>query len=156
MEKDKISQIVKETLTKLLSLLEVDVQPEIKISEENEELVVTINIPETQEAGLLIGTRGSTLHAIQSFLALAIKQQTDQWVRVVLDIGDWRAKHEDYLKNLATQAAERARSTGQDQHLYNLTPSQRRTIHLFLSQEKGVVTESQGEGASRYLIVKAE
>lgn len=155
MEKTKIIKVADEIMSELLALLEIKAEPTIDFTEQDGEGVLNISIAETQEAGLLIGTRGSTLHAIQSFVALAVKQHTDQWVRVVLDIGDWRVKHEDYLKHLAAQAAERARSTGQDQHLYNLTSSQRRTIHLYLSEEQGIKTESQGEGESRYLIVKA-
>jgi len=107
------------------------------------------------ESGLLIGSHGATLDALQSFLTLAMKQKTGDWVRVYLDVGQWRERHEEYLADLARQTAERARLTGEPQHLYNLKPAQRRIIHLALSNEKDIATESQGEGENRYLIVKS-
>lgn len=138
----------------LLSKIGVEAEVEVFEEEEAGEKVYRVNINAEREAGLLIGAHGSTLSAIQSFISIAIKQKTGEWARVVVDIGDWRQKHEEHLTQLAHQAAERAKSTGQDQMLYNLTPSQRRVVHLALSREAGIKTESEGEGAGRYLIVK--
>lgn len=129
----------------------IDVQ-EDKAEDSQKVYLVTVDAP--REAGLLIGAHGSTLQAIQSFLAMALKQKTGDWVRVVVDIGDWRQKHEAHLATLAKQAADRARQTGQPEPLYNLTPAQRRVVHMALSTEEGITTESEGEGSSRYLIVK--
>ena len=65
-----------------------------------------------------------------------------------------REKQEKYLKNLAEQAASRAKETGDAQTLYNLNPTQRRIIHLYLAEDSGVETESMGEGEDRFLIVR--
>ena len=73
---------------------------------------------------------------------------------MAVNVGDWREKQEDYLKSLALSALSRARATNEPQPLYNLNASQRRTIHLYLSSEKDVETESFGEGKERYLIVR--
>ncbi len=144
---DEINQLVGE----LMKLLGVEAVVEVSKSED----VYKVNI-DTSDSGLLIGAHGSTLNAIQSFLALAFRQRLGDWVNITVDVGGWRERHEDYLHDLAQQAAERARSTGEAQHLYNLNPAQRRTIHLYLSREKDLITESVGEGRERYLIVKAK
>lgn len=145
---------VKNIALELLSKVGIEAEVEVFEEEESGEKVFRVNIDAEREAGLLIGAHGSTLSAIQSFVSIAIKQKTGEWARIVVDIGDWRQKHEEHLTQLAHQAAERAKSTGQDQMLYNLTPSQRRIVHLALSTEKGIKTESEGEGAGRYLVVK--
>src|SRR4030043_165124 len=62
-------------------------------------------------------------------------------------------KEKERLIGLAILTAQRAEETGKPQSLYNLTPSQRRTIHLFLAEKPNVKTESQGEGNERFLIV---
>jgi spoIIIJ-associated protein len=72
----------------------------------------------------------------------------------VVNVGDYREKEEDYLKSLAASTAQRARETKEPQNLYNLKPWQRRIIHLALSEEKDLTTESMGEGEERYLIIK--
>ena len=55
---------------------------------------------------------------------------------------------------MADQISQRVVETGQPQPIYNLTPTQRRIVHLALSESKDVETESTGEGEERYLLVK--
>jgi len=140
-------------IDELINLLSFDARATVSLDTTAEEPVLKINI-EAADSGLLIGAHGATVNAIQSFIALALRQKTNEWHTVSVDVGDWRARHEDYLKNLARQAAERAVATGEPQNLYNLTPAQRRIIHVYLAEEKGIETESLGEGESRYLIIK--
>jgi len=145
---------VADLIEKLLEKLEVKAQVEVGIEEAEEEVQVNVVINPEDETGLLIGSHGSTLNAIQSFIALSIKQSTGEWARVSMDIGDWRQKHDEHLEDLATQASSRAKETGEPQHLYNLSPSQRRIVHMALSKEEGIETESEGEGLGRYLVIK--
>jgi spoIIIJ-associated protein len=137
---------------KLLGLMSVKADVVVTKDEENDAVLVNINAPES--TGLLIGRQGETLVALQSILGMMVKQKVGEWVRIVVNVGDWREKQEDRLKGLARQAAERAIATGQPQPLYNLSASQRRVIHLELSEDTNVQTESVGEGVDRYLIVK--
>lgn len=152
--KDFSPDDVKTLVLELLGKVGVEAQVEVQEEGTGVDRSFGVSIEAPEEAGLLIGAHGTTLAAIQSFIAMAIKQKTGEWVRVVVDVGDWRTKHEEHLAVLAHQTAERAKATGQEQMLYNLTPSQRRVVHLVLSEENGVVTESVGEGAARYLVVK--
>jgi spoIIIJ-associated protein len=142
---------IEKLLDELFSLLGVSCETSVLKVEEGYKVEV-----DSSDSGLLIGSHGSTLNAIQSFLALTFRQRTGEWVNILVDVGGWRDRHEDYLQDLARQAAERARSTGEAQHLYNLNPSQRRTIHLYLGEEKDLITESEGEGRERYLVVKTK
>lgn len=151
---EKLAKESEKLVEELLYLISVEADIEIMADEVDEEGVVNIDVTNTDESGLLIGSRGSTLNAIQSFIALALRQKFGEWIRVNLDIGDWKKKHEDYLVNLAAQTADRARTTGEAQSLYNLNPAQRRIIHMHLAEQKGIMTESIGEGQSRYLVVK--
>lgn len=147
-------EVVEKLIVELLDKIGIDGEAHVtEDKNDGGEKVFLVDIDAPAEAGLLIGAHGSTLSAIQSFLALGVKQQTGDWVRVVVDIGDWRQKHEEHLTSLAMAAAERARTTGESQHLYNLTPAQRRVVHMVLADEKGIKTESEGEGAARYLVV---
>lgn len=148
----EIENIVKE----LVSLLGVDVNVLVEKDDSEDETNYLVNISGQSQAGLLIGANGSTLQAIQSFISMSVRQRTGEWSRIILDIDGWREKHEDHLKEIATQAAERVKTTGEPQHLYNLTPAQRRVIHMILSKESGLATESKGEGEGRYLIISAE
>jgi len=152
--KGDVSKSVEKVCLELFEKLGVKAGVDVKLEGDGEDRIVRVVIDSSDEQGLLIGKRGSTLLAIQAFLGMAVKQETGEWVRVQVDIGDWREKLEEYLTDIAHQAAQRARETGEEQNLYNLTPSHRRMIHVILADAKGVVTESRGEGEERYLVVK--
>jgi len=137
MTKDKL-ETVKDLTNKLLELMGSKAKAEVSFDKENEAFMVEIKTEE--EVGLLIGRHGETLKAIETAIAMMLKQKTGEWARVVVNVGDWRQKQEEYLNNLADQAAQRA--------------AQRRIIHMALSKNQDVTTESVGEGEERYLVVK--
>lgn len=112
-----------------------------------------INIKGTEETGLIIGSRGKTLSSLQMITGLMLKNKTGEWRRVIIDVSDYREKEEDRLIRLANQTAQRAIESGETQNLYNLTPAQRRVVHVALSENNDIVTESLGEGRERYLTV---
>jgi len=142
---------LKEVTEKLFSLMEVDAKVSVDFDETDKVFIVEIDGGDA--TGLLIGKRGETLLSIQNILSILLKQQTGEWEKVVVNVGDYRQKEEEYLKNLAETTAQRAVETGNPQNLYNLKAWQRRVIHMSLVDNKEVETTSEGEGEERYLIV---
>jgi spoIIIJ-associated protein len=55
---------------------------------------------------------------------------------------------------MAQRTADRVIESGRPVELTRLSPSERRIIHLTLSGDDRVITESEGEGDGRILIVK--
>lgn len=150
--KESEAPAVEKLTNKLLSLMGTNAKA--KASEDIENDAIRLDIDAGEETGLLIGRHGETLSSIQSVLGMMVRNKTGEWRRIIVNVGDWREKQEDYLKNLAHQAASRAKETGEEVPLYNLTASQRRVIHLALSEDSEIETESVGEDEERYLIVK--
>lgn len=153
--KINIEDSLKEISQKLLNLS--GVKGSVQVTKEKIEGgdIYHVVIESSEESGLLIGAHGSTLESIQSFLGMALRTRTGEWHRVSVDISGWRAKHEEYLVSLAKQAADRAKQTNESQYLYNLTPAQRRVIHAALT-DMGVKSESEGEGADRFIVVSVK
>lgn len=112
-----------------------------------------VNI-DTEETGLLIGYHGKTLESFQLILGIIISKQLGRWVKVYVNVGDYREKREETLMHMAQHAADRALASGRPVELSRLSPSERRIIHLTLSGDERVVTESVGEGQDRVLLVK--
>jgi spoIIIJ-associated protein len=112
-----------------------------------------IDIKGEDETGLIIGARGKTLSSLQMLTGLMFKNATGEWKRIIINVSDYREKEEGRLMRLAEQTAQRALESGETQNLYNLTAAQRRIVHMTLSENPNVVTESEGEGADRYLTV---
>jgi len=142
---------VLETAETLLNLLGIKGKVEVAEDKENEALAVNI---ETEEAGILIGRHGETISAFQVVLGQILQRQTGEWQRVLVDTGDYRTKQQEMLKSMAEQAAERVKQTGNPYTIYDLTSSQRRFVHMILSEDPQIITESEGEGRERHLVVK--
>ncbi len=147
----KTDKSIFELFEKLMSLL--GLKSSFEITEDDANNAYLINIKGEDETGLIIGARGRTLSSLQMLTGLMLKNLTGEWKRVIIDVSDYREKEEDRLTKLAEQTAQRVLESGETQNLYNLTPSQRRIVHMTLSENDKVVTESQGEGVDRYLVV---
>lgn len=105
------------------------------------------------DTGMLIGYHGETIASLQLVLNMIIFRQTGEWPRLIVNIGDYRQKRTDYLSALAEDTANQAIETGEPLALYNLNPFERRIIHTALGEREDVVTESQGAGKQRFLVV---
>jgi len=112
-----------------------------------------VNI-ETEETGLLIGHHGKTLESLQLILGIIVSKTLGRWVKAYVNVGDYREKREEALMHMAQRAAERALALGRPVELSRLSPAERRIIHLTLSGDERIETESVGEGDGRILVVK--
>jgi spoIIIJ-associated protein len=111
-----------------------------------------VNI-QTEETGLLIGFHGRTLESFQMILGMIVAKIVGSWQRVYVNVGDYREKREEALMYMAQRAAERALATGRPVELSHLSSSERRVIHVTLSGDDRVTTESSGEGSERKLVI---
>lgn len=141
---------VKQAAEDLLQRLEVSGAVSVDIDETG---AYQVQI-DTEETGLLIGYHGRTLESLQVLLGIIVSKKLGEWVKVYVNVGDWRQKREEALMHMAIGAADRAVALGRPVELPNLTASERRVIHLTLSGDERVTTESVGEGMNRTLVVK--
>lgn len=145
-----MQDLIQSTAEELLSLLGADGTVSVSEDKENEAYNVEV---ETQDAGILIGHHGETIDALQLVLNQALFSKLDN-KRVVLNIGNWRERRRDTVLGLADNIVARVLETGTPQPIYDLTPAERRIVHMHLSENTDVVTESEGEGRDRHLVVK--
>lgn len=148
-KEDKI-KVVKEVVEELLG--KVGLTAEVSVSEgEEESFVVDIA---GEELGALIGYHGETLSSLQLFLNLLVHRKIGEWWRVLVDIGGYRKDREQKLFDLAQRTADRVRFLQAPVTLTPMPAFERRLVHLALSEDKGVKTESEGDGWERRVVVK--
>jgi|SRR5579871_3492724 len=145
----KEEKIIKETTDKLFSLL--GVQAEVLVSMTDEAIALELT---TEDTGMLIGYHGETLEALQLVLSLCVSKQLGDYHRVSLEIGEYKKNRTDYLKQLAEQTKDRVLSQQQPVTLPHLKAWERREVHLLLQDDPEVVSESRGEGRDRVLEIR--
>jgi len=146
----KKKKLIAELGQKLLAELKVEAEVKVEVDQEG---AVRVQI-ETAEPGVLIGYHGETLASLQLILALMVYRQLGEWVRLVVNVGDYRQRREESLRRLALSAAQKVKFSGEAYALPAMTPAERRIIHLTLADDQEVTTESEGEGRNRRVVVK--
>lgn len=144
----KEKKIIQSILKEILELLEVKSDFEI---EEKDDLI-SIKLT-AEESGIIIGYHGDTLDALQLILSLAVAKKLDKFLRISIDVGDYKKNREDWLKNLALETKNRVLTEGKEIVLPQLKSWERRIIHLLLQNDDKVISQSQGEGRDRVLVV---
>lgn len=144
MEKD-LSEILDNILGLLLLEGSYDIQ------EDGEGFRVEV---ETKDAGRLIGFKGESLSSLQLLINQALAKKTGEYKRVILDVEGWRKQKEEDLKEKALQSIERVKETGQSLELEPMPSWQRRIIHMVVSEDGTIESESVGEERERHLIIR--
>ncbi len=152
-----IKDLIKDTTEDLLSKLSIvsTLEVEEKKVEEGSDLSgdFLVNI-KTEETGLLIGRHGETINSLQLILGVIIFNKTNKWYRIVLDVGDYRKSREESIKEMVQRIALEVETTGQSVTLPSFTSYERRIVHMCLTDNKKVTSESVGEGRDRRVTIK--
>lgn len=106
------------------------------------------------DPGRLIGKGGRTLAALE-FLTNAVvnKSEGDAPVRVSVDVGGYKRRRDERLRQTAQRAAARARKSGMPVELDPMSAAERRVVHVELADDPGVTSESTGEGRDRRVVI---
>lgn len=144
-------EIIKTAAEELLTDLGVAAKAKVNFDKESDLINVDID---SENAAVLIGFHGETLQAIQLILCFIVHKSLEKWVKVLVNVGDYRQKREEQLRKLALNLAMKVKFSGESQVIPNLTASERRMVHLILADHPDVYTQSEGEGEQRQLFVK--
>jgi len=106
-----------------------------------------------KKADFLIGYRGETLNSMQTILSAVAVRETNEKIRVELDILDYRAKRKKSLEELAEKIAKSVIRTRKPITLEPMTPYERKIIHTKLQENNKVKTVSIGEGLHRKVVI---
>jgi spoIIIJ-associated protein len=101
------------------------------------------------DAGRLVGKKGQTLQALQ-FLANRVTNRPSKPRRhILIDSDGYRARREGALSSMAQKLGEQAVAEGKIITFEPMSAQDRRVVHLALAKSPGLVTKSEGKGASR-------
>jgi Predicted RNA-binding protein len=147
-EQRKVLAEAKSVLEELLRLMGVEATVEIGMGSETSKLNVRGN-----ELGVLIGRRGEKLASLQHIVNLIVAKHEGQWTRVAVDVENYRGRREEQLREVADRAAKRVVQTGKIIQLEAMPAVERRIIHMLLSENGKVRTQSVGVEPSRRVVI---
>ena len=112
-------------------------------------------------SGILIGHHGETLDSLQYLANLAankkhFSEDKEDYVKITVDIENYRAKREETLRALARRMASKVQKYKKSVTLEPMNPYERRIIHSEIQNIAGVSTTSVGQDANRKIVIFLE
>ena len=110
---------------------------------------------EGAELDALIGRGGENLVALQQIVSAITSKAVGHSVHVPIDVGGYRRRREEQLREIAQRVGGRVRTTSQAVTLEPMLAYERRIVHLALQGQPGIRTESVGMDPNRRVVVSS-
>lgn len=155
----EISQLAQEILSQLLQAMDIVAQVELVepplqgLTSDAKAIALDIR---GKDLGMLIGRRGQTLMALQYLLNVMVSHKTRARIPVMVDVEGYKRRRYEALQSLALRLAQQVKSTKQAVTLEPMPANERRIVHLALSGDSEVVTQSVGAGEARKVVIMAK
>lgn len=119
----------------------------------SEDDVIELEVPSTHLNGFLIGQKGDNMRAMQFLTSNALKNQGFEYTRVNVDVAEYKKQRAQRLAERAEEWMKQVKESGEPMDLKPMNAADRRTVHK-LAQEWGLVSDSDGEGRDRHIVLK--
>lgn len=126
-----------------------------KITGEVKDGVLELTV-DCDDYGIIIGRRGDTLDSLQYLTSLYVKKLCGRYIRVVINVGDYREKRVETLRHLARKEADYVARSGRRYTFEPMNPYERRIIHTTVQEIEGVESISVGYGQDRKVMLQPE
>ena len=141
-------QVARDFLQKICDAMKLKVYIEKMTTDE--QVILSLR---GDDLGLLIGKHGQTLDALQYLVNLAANRDSDERVRIIVDVEDYRKRREDTLTQLALRLADRVKRRGERVVLEPMNAHERKIIHMALQDDSRITTFSEGEEPFRKVVI---
>jgi len=106
-----------------------------------------------ENLGIIIGKRGDTLDALEHLVNLCVNKGDGEYVKVILDAENYRARREQTLVKLAQSLASSVTRNNRKLTLEPMHSNERRIIHATLQNNPNVDTFSIGDEPNRKVVI---
>lgn len=159
----QIKETIEEFLRKMtiapvtLELTLSSPQPDISESASDTEVFKKMDVIDVQatiqDPQFLIGQNGQTLFELERILRIVLNKKLQENFYLNMDINNYKSKKIEYLKSLAEDSAGEVLATKEKKALPPMPAYERRIIHKELDQRQDIVTQSEGEGEQRHIVI---
>lgn len=117
---------------------------------ETPEILVELAGPDSQ---LLLERGGEVLRSFEVLTHESLHLHAEDHDKISFDCKGYRAARHQELKLAAQVAAERVLKSGAPYSFAPMSSRERRLIHLAFRDHESLITESEGEGGRRYVVL---
>jgi len=147
--KEEMNNQIKRNIQTIVKNMGIEAHLELKIKDGTP--YFNLVAPNTS---VLIGRSGRTIEALQTVISQMINSEINTYYRYVIDVNDYKENRKKRLEKMAKYTAKDVAKTKTEAHLEPMNAFERRIIHTALSESKDVMTESEGEGKERHVVIK--
>ena len=145
-----ILEFVKNYLKEMSSKMNIPWQQEVRLNDG----VIQVMLISKDYNQNLIGKGGKTLDCIQSILRQTLLVQTNNPIKLNIDISNYKQKKINNLEYRVKKIAKEVLKCKEDISLDPMNSYERRIIHTMIQDMDHLTTESVGEGKERHIIIK--
>ena len=137
----------------LEGLLDIaDYEGDIEMGVRNNRPMIQIVADDDTDIKNLIGRNGEVVDALQQLSRLAVQQKTGERSHLIVDVDGFLKRKRQHLRDIALDAVDEVRETGESVSLRPMNSFERKVIHDTVRDE-GLRSRSHGEEPRRYVTV---
>jgi spoIIIJ-associated protein len=141
-------EIAADYLEELLDIFDLDGDIDIDVRENR--AYVGISAEESSDLQLL--SDPSTVESLQELTRIAVQVKTGHFSRLVLDVNGSRQARVTELGKMVEKQIQKVKDSGEPLHLKPMSSYERKIVHDFVEQA-GLVSQSEGEGKDRHIVI---
>lgn len=148
---DEAVNAARDFLQKIFNAMRIEVVMEKFINKNDGSVTFRLH---GDDMGILIGKHGQTLDSLQYLTNLVANKNSNERVRIVIDVEDYRDRRIETLTRLANRLADKVKRTGERVALEPMNPHERKIIHMALQGDRRVTTLSEGDDPFRHVVIE--
>ncbi|WP_454151714.1 Jag family protein [Microbacterium lacticum] len=112
-----------------------------------------VSVENDDQEALRLLSDPDTVQALQELTRIAVQTQTGRFSRLILDVGGSRDARQRQLEKLVDRAIARLDEGASQASLPAMSSYERKLIHDIVA-DRGLVSESYGEGSDRHTVIR--
>lgn len=112
-----------------------------------------VSVEEDGEGTLSLLSDPDTVQALQELTRIAVQTKTGRFSRLILDVGGSRDVRREQLVKLVDRAIARLDEGATQASLPSMSSYERKLVHDIVA-ERGLVSESYGDGSDRHTVIR--
>ena len=146
---EKEGELAADYLEELLDIYDLDGDIDIDVRGGRAYLAITAG----EDSNLRVLSKPEAVEALQELTRLAVQVKTNSFSRLILDIEGSRQARVDELTRIVNKIIAKVEETGEAVPMKPMSSYERKIVHDLVSSQ-GLVSESEGEGRDRHIVVK--